>query len=70
MAKEAFNKNSNLFTSKLDFNLRKKLVKCHFEASLCVVLDLGYFGKKIGNTSKVLKCGAGEGWRRSVGSIV
>jgi hypothetical protein len=29
MAKAAFNKKKNLFTSKLDFNLRKKLVKCY-----------------------------------------
>ena len=29
MAKAAFNKNNNLFTSKLDLNLRKKLVKCY-----------------------------------------
>ena len=29
MAKAAFNKNKNLFTSKLDLNLRKKLVKCY-----------------------------------------
>jgi hypothetical protein len=28
MAKSAFNK-KNLFTSKLDFNLRRKLVKCY-----------------------------------------
>ena len=28
MAKAAFNKKKNLFTSKLDLNLRKKLVKC------------------------------------------
>jgi len=27
-AKAAFNKKKNLFTSKLDLNLRKKLVKC------------------------------------------
>jgi hypothetical protein len=27
--KAAFNKKKNLFTSKLDFNLRKKLVKCY-----------------------------------------
>jgi hypothetical protein len=25
------------------------------------------FGQQIRNTWKVLKCGAGEGWRRSVG---
>ena len=29
MAKVAFNKKKNLFTSKLDLNLRKKLVKCY-----------------------------------------
>jgi hypothetical protein len=29
MAKAAFNKKRNLFTSKLDLNLRKKLVKCY-----------------------------------------
>jgi len=28
MAKAAFNKKKNLFTSKLDFNLRKRLVRC------------------------------------------
>ena len=28
MAKAAFNKKKNLFSSKLDLNLRKKLVKC------------------------------------------
>jgi hypothetical protein len=29
MAKTAFNKKNNLFTSKLDLNLRTKLVKCY-----------------------------------------
>jgi hypothetical protein len=29
MAKAALNKKKNLFTSKLDLNLRKKLVKCY-----------------------------------------
>jgi hypothetical protein len=29
MAKAAFNKKKNLFTSKLDLNLRKKLIKCY-----------------------------------------
>jgi hypothetical protein len=27
------------------------------------VLKLGHFGKYIGNTLKILKYGAGEGWR-------
>ena len=29
MTKAAFNKKKNLFTSKLDLNLRKKVVKCY-----------------------------------------
>jgi hypothetical protein len=29
MAKAEFNKKNTLFTSKLDFNLRKELVKCY-----------------------------------------
>jgi hypothetical protein len=36
MAKAAFNK-KNLFTSKLDLNLRKKLVKCY-------ILSMALFG--------------------------
>jgi hypothetical protein len=36
MAKAAFNKKKSLFTSKLDFNLRKKLVKCYiWSIALC-----------------------------------
>jgi len=29
MAKTAFNKNNNIFTSTLDLNLRKKPIKCY-----------------------------------------
>ena len=36
MAKAAFNKKKNLFTSKLDVNLRKKLMKCYvWSIALC-----------------------------------
>jgi hypothetical protein len=35
-----------------------------------MVLRLERFGEYIRNTWKVLKCGAGEGWRRSVGPIM
>ena len=35
-----------------------------------VWLNFGRFGQQIGNTWKVLKCGAGEGWKRSVGPIM
>ena len=70
MAKAAFNKKRNLFTSKLDLNLRKKLVKCYVGAWLCMVLKLGRSGQQIRNAWKVLKCGAGEGWRGSFGPIM
>ena len=36
----------------------------------CMVLKLGRFGQQIRNIWKVLKCGAGEGRKRSVGPIV
>ena len=35
-----------------------------------MVLKLGRLGQQIRNTWKVLKCGAGEGCRRSVGPII
>jgi hypothetical protein len=41
----------------------------HLEHNLSVVLQLDHLGKQIGNTWKVLKYGAGEGWR-SAGPIV
>jgi hypothetical protein len=34
-----------------------------------MMLKRGHFGKWIRNIWKVLKCGAGEEWRRSVGQI-
>jgi len=50
--------------------LRKKLKNVTFGTWLCMVLKLGPFGQQIINTWKVLKCGAGEGWRRSVELIM
>jgi hypothetical protein len=61
MAKAAVDKKKTLFTSKLDLNLRKKLVNCYIWS---MALKLGRFGQQIRNTWKVLKCGLGEGWRR------
>ena len=68
MAKAAFNKKKTLFTSKLYLTLRKKLVKCYIWSM--ALLKLGRFGQQIRNTWKDLKCGAGEGWRRSIGPIM
>jgi hypothetical protein len=67
-----FNKKKTLFTSKLDSNLRKTLVKCHSR-------NMALYGAETRTLRKVhqkclditiLKCGTGEGWRRSVGPIV
>jgi hypothetical protein len=41
MAQAALNKKT-LFTSKLDLNLRKKLVSAKFGAQLCAVLNIGH----------------------------
>ena len=60
MAKAALNKNMTLFTSQLDLNLRKHLKTCYS----------WNVGKYIKSTLKVLKCGFGEGWRKSAGWIV
>jgi hypothetical protein len=37
---------------------------------IAVVMKPGHFGKWIRNTWKGLKCGAGEGWKKSDGPIV
>ena len=34
------------------------------------MLKLGHFGRQIRNSLRFFKCGAGEGWRRSVGLIL
>jgi hypothetical protein len=65
----AFNKNT-LFTRKWDLNVEKKRKKCYSCSKVFMVLKVGQFGKWIRNTWKVRKCGVGEGWRRSVGSII
>jgi len=70
MAKAAFNKKRTLLASTLDLELRKKLVKCY-------VWSVGLYGAETWALRAVdqkrlesLKCGAGEGWKRSVGLIM
>ena len=60
MAKAASNNKKNLFTSTLNLELRKKLVKCF-------IWSITSYGAE---TWKVLKFGAGEGWRRLTGPIM
>jgi len=68
MAKAAFNKKRTLFTSTLDLELRKKLVKCYIWS--IAGAETWTLRAVIRNTWKVLKCGAGGGWKRSVGLIM
>jgi hypothetical protein len=64
MTKAAFTKNT-LSTSKIELILRKKPFKyCTWNTNLYGA-EIGHLGKPIRNTLKVLKCGAGEGRRRS-----
>ena len=67
MANTAFNKKRALLTSTLDLKLRKKLVKCY-------IWSIAMYGAETWTLwaadQKVLKCGAGDGWKRSVGPIM
>jgi hypothetical protein len=64
MTKATFNKKKTLFISKLDLELRKKLVKCYLWSIALYGAETWTLRKLIRRTWKVLKCVAGEGWRR------
>jgi hypothetical protein len=70
MAKAAFNNKKTLFTSKLDLNLRKKLVKCYIWSIALCGAETWTLGKVDQKYLESFKCGAGEEWRRSVGLIM
>jgi len=70
MAKAALNKKKALFTSKLDLNLRKKLVKCYIWGMALYGAETWTLRAADQKYLENLKCGAGEGWRRSVGPIM
>ena len=70
MANAVFNKTKNLFTSKLDLNLRKKLVKCYVWSMALYGAETWTLQATDQKAWKVLKCGAGEGRKRSVGPIM
>ena len=70
MEKTAFSKKKTLFTSKMDLNLRKKLI-------ICYILSMALYGAETWTLRTAdqkylenLKCGAEEGWRRSFGPIM
>ena len=60
-SKDAFNKKRALFTSTLDLELRKKLVKCYIRSIALYGAETGALRAVDQSTWKVLKCGAGEG---------
>jgi hypothetical protein len=64
-------KKKTLLTSKLDLHLRKKLAYCYIWSTALYGAETWVLQKvDQRSTWKVLKCGAGEEWRRSVGPIV
>jgi adenine specific DNA methylase Mod len=70
MAQGALNKQKTLFASKLDFNFRKKLVKCYMWSIVLYGAATWTLRRVDPNTWKVLKCGTGVVWRRSSEPIV
>ena len=70
MAKAAFNKKRSPFTGTLDFELRKKVAKCYIWGIALYGAETGTLRAVDKNIWKVLKFGAGEGWKRSVVPIM
>jgi len=54
----------------LDLNFRKKLVVCYIGSIGLYDAETWTLQKVDQKYLKILKCAAGEGWRRSVGLII
>jgi hypothetical protein len=70
MAKESCSKRKALFTSKLDLNLRNKLLKSYIWSIALYDAETPTLRKVDQKYLASLKSGAGKGWRRSMGPIV
>ena len=70
MAKAAFNKKKALFTGTLDLELMKKLVKCYIWSIALCGAETWTLRAVDQKHLETLECGAGEGWRRSVGPMM
>jgi hypothetical protein len=70
MAKSAFTKKGKHFTNTLDLELRKKLVKCYACSTALYGAETWTFRAVDQKHLESLKCGAGDGWERSVGLIM
>ena len=64
IAKEAFNTKISLLTSKLNIELRTKLLSATFGALLYMAQKPGYQANWSGSIWRASKCGAGGEWRR------
>ena len=70
MAKAAFNKKKTLFTSKLDLNLRKKLVKCYIWSMALYGAETWTLRAADQKYLESFEIWCWRGWRRSVGPIM
>ena len=70
MAKAAFNKKGALFTSTLDLELRKKLVKCYIWSIALYGAETWMLRAVDQKHLESFECGAGEGWKSSFGLIM
>ena len=70
VAKAAFNKKKALFTITLDLELRKKAVKCYIWSKALHGVETWTLRAVDQKHLESFKCGAGEGWKRSVGPIM
>jgi len=66
----AFNNKRALFTSTLDLELRKKLVKCYIWSIALYDAETWTLRAVDQKHLESFKCGAGEGWKKSVGLIM
>jgi hypothetical protein len=70
MAKAAFNKERAIFTSTLDLGLGKKLLKCYIWSIALYGAEIWTLRAMHQKHLEVLKCGAGEGWKKLFGLIM
>jgi hypothetical protein len=70
MAKAAFNSKKNLFTSKLNLDLRKKLVKCYISSMALYGAETWTIRAVDQKHLESFECHAGEGWTKSVRPIM
>jgi hypothetical protein len=70
MAKAVFNNLKIIFTGNLNLNLEKKLIRCYIGVIAIYSAGPWILWKEDQNPWNVLKSGAEEGWRRSVGPTI